>query len=245
MENTIKYALPVLIASGILHLYFFYFAFGIPIFSFLEIGEVLSAFLNNFLQNLILIALVIINRILIFGKKEDEWHNEVYDKLLISNTFLKRLGVYIKEFWPLITISISYVFAVLIAALIRKEETHSIIWLVLITIVTWIAGFYSWELPILYKKNNTSPETQKRKNFFSMILLLVLFIYFFTQIKINSIKYDNSTYGTQIYLDNNYVLISDSTNYYVGKTNNYIFIYHKINNYSEVYPIERVKKIVY
>ncbi len=245
MDKIIKYALPVLIASGILHLYFFYTAFGISIFSFLEIGEVLTAFLSNFMQTLILIALAVINRVLIFGKKDNEWHNEIYDKLLNSNTLGKRIRIFIVEFWPLMICSIGVALAGLIIALIRHEDTNSLILSISVILLVWVATFYSWELPILYKKNNTSVETQTKKKFFYMILLFVLVIYIFTQFKISSIKHDKSTLGTEIYLDNNSVLESDSTSYFIGKTNNYIFIYHQDDNYTEVYPVNRVKKLVF
>lgn len=57
------------------------------------------------------------------------------------------------------------------------------------------------------------------------------------------IKIDKSTYGYYIILDNNQKVISDSISYYIGKTQNYVFIHHQNLKTTDVFPISRIKQI--
>lgn len=54
---------------------------------------------------------------------------------------------------------------------------------------------------------------------------------------------DKSTYGVSITFDDDKILVSDSSNYFIGKTQNYIFIYHEKENKTDIIPMTRVKQI--
>lgn len=52
-----------------------------------------------------------------------------------------------------------------------------------------------------------------------------------------------TTRKTAVTIDNN-IIRSDSSFYYLGKTNNYVFFYDARNKSSIVYPREQVTKVV-
>ena len=57
-----------------------------------------------------------------------------------------------------------------------------------------------------------------------------------------AIKESKKYLGTSFKIENN-IIISDSTNYYIGKTKNYIFYYQEENKSTKVYPIKDIKEI--
>jgi hypothetical protein len=107
---------------------------------------------------------------------------------------------------------------------------------------TLIANFFLMEITI---HGHLLPIV--RRHVFLLYIVLVGFIqiYLFANREYYKIKKHKSSYGVIVQLDSLPPIISDSTNYYIGKTNNYIFIYHEKTAQTTVYPISRVKELIF
>lgn len=74
------------------------------------------------------------------------------------------------------------------------------------------------------------------------LILVVIDIYLANK-EVDLIKINKSTFGSEVILDNDEKIRSDSVKYFIGKTNNFIFIYDEYENSTEIYPTSRIKKI--
>lgn len=78
-------------------------------------------------------------------------------------------------------------------------------------------------------------------NLYSLVIIFA--IVFYSSYQAGNIRKDKTTFGVSILLDNDQLIVSDSLNYYVGKTQNYVFIHHQKLNTTDVIPMERIKQI--
>lgn len=78
---------------------------------------------------------------------------------------------------------------------------------------------------------------------FALIFILILTIYFSRRFSILAKQY-KSTNGVKVVLDS-LTIISDSSYFYIGKTNKYVFFYSETEHKSVIYPMSRVKEITF
>lgn len=67
-------------------------------------------------------------------------------------------------------------------------------------------------------------------------------VFAFAKSQADSILDNHSTLGTKIVLDDR-ELVSDQENYFIGKTQSFIFFYHEKDGRYDVFPMSRVKQI--
>jgi hypothetical protein len=70
-------------------------------------------------------------------------------------------------------------------------------------------------------------------------------VYWWANHQATSIIKTKSHFGNVIKLENNLLLTSDSLNYYVGNTKNYLFFYHEASKTTDVYPMAKVTSITF
>jgi dipeptide/tripeptide permease len=98
---------------------------------------------------------------------------------------------------------------------------------------------------ILYKLHrvNTTKGELIISKMITISVLIIILILGDAYTNVYGIKNIKTTYGTTIYFDDSTQLVSDSTNYFIGKTQNFIFFYHEKAKTTDVYPMDRVKEL--
>lgn len=110
-------------------------------------------------------------------------------------------------------------------------------------VAIFINSFYIAELEL--KRKYKSLHT-KKPWFIDIILYCVLFTLFIGYLsyhKAKMVRQNKVTFGVTIILDDNSQLFSDSSNYYIGKTDNYVFFYHEKTRSTDIFPVSRIKQL--
>jgi hypothetical protein len=233
-----------IIFLGVIRLLFFYRTFGIPILNYLEFSEIITSFLDIIVIVVLIFVTSLIQNFIIKDKTEQKAISSIKQKIVNEDNFFKRIPLYIKYLQNLLIGGLILIVFSFIWHFFDKSTTYFTILLMFIFFVaTSFFVIITVEIDRQHKIFNSSISTKRFISILINILLFVGLVIWFTYSEINTIRKDKSTYGTTIILDNDQVLISDSTNYFIGKTQQYLFIYHEKLNVTDVIPMTRVKQL--
>lgn len=227
-KNVIQY-LPhfgsILIFLGVTRLIIFYNAFGISVINYLDFSEIITSMFDIISYIVFTVAGTLLYLMMEKDKaaKNEKTKYKTIDKLHNISIMVSSVGIILL-----------------------------LVWLKIITILTltfWLMAFLSFVFLffVLVRRINTLSISEiKNKQFIllSFVLLSIVSLSFYSNYEASSIKNDKKTIGVTIIFDNDKALISDSTNYYIGKTKDYVFFYHEKEGISDVYPMSRIKKIM-
>jgi len=234
-----------LIFLGILKLTIYYSAFNISINDYLEFSEIITAFLDDLIIYGIFFTLgLIINFFAGIDKQEIKKTNQFHTKFIEEDIFFVRVWSFLKMNIPYL-VMINGIAIVFLFTVIFQNLSFTKLWLCLISFyIILILQFIVLEIRrtyiIIYGKAD-------HVLFFNIILFVSIFttlIIFYSYYDIIMVKTDKKYFGTELLLEDTRI-ISDSTNYYIGKTNNYLFYYKENEKKTIVYPMSRIKKITF
>lgn len=240
----LKYIGPALIFAGMARLIFFYSSFGISIVTFLDITEVITSFFD-----VVVFALIyfIYADLFYFFFKDSEAHNRNSDDVnaIIEETnFWKICFLYFKH---LASFLIIYVF--LIISMLVFPDTFDfdkfIFDINFLFISSVVIVVVHTEFIRNLRQKAADPGYRMRAVFSFYFLVIVFAIGAYSTYQSRSIKVQKSTIGTIIFFEDGSIHKSDSSNYYIGKTRNYLFTYNQKTGSATVVPIEQVKSIEY
>jgi len=231
----------VLLIFGLIRLYVFYYCFNLNITYFISLSDSIISFNDNFLLLiLLLIGIFIYDRISII------FPNTLIDSF-IYNKIKKNNGKIIittkKKYNKALIYTIAYL--VLISSfstfIINKEIKLFLILLSSFVYFLLILGIYIRKVDAELLRENQSFNPVK------IILLTVSLVYLlmFSIYDAYTIKNFNKFYGTQITLEDKRIIISDTKITYIGKSQDFVFIYDLENKYTIAIPIGRVSEIIY
>jgi hypothetical protein len=227
----IPFASAGLVLLGVSKLIYYYTFFAINVLSYLDLGEIITLFLDDIVENLLTMAieLIIFLEIILPPLK-------IRDKKDIKNISKRQL---------IITI-IAGVIA--IGGLVNMAFTDNKIFRIvpfLIIAIVLMGGFF-----LHYYKKFESRLIKDLCILTFIVLASEGMIYFFSVMKYLAVKDKHLYSGTRVVFNNEillkdstHVLISDSSNYYIGKTKNYIFVYHTKPGATSVYPMSNIVQI--
>lgn len=239
----------LIVVAGVVKLQMFYWYFDISIFQYLETGEILLAFLKDFIfYSLFIIFLIIISSIIFpFTIKTENSNTGKPDKfntfLLNEESFCKRLKNYFKFLWfkfYLIVIILNIGITMLL-----KIKHHYYTDSLIITyslILLFFGVIYIVEYIIKCHQKKQFIISLFKIGIIASIFAYLGYIYAVTKINADNIKIFKSNYGTAI-TTNDSTYISDSTFYYIGKTNNFVFLYNEKTAKYTALPMSEVKKM--
>lgn len=240
-----KFAIPALICVGAFQLYIFYGSFGINFFNFVNFSELLFVFLSGFFSNYLWLIIMVGYSILTEDRQMRSDNTALYQQILDSNNLQQRVLLYLNRMWPLLILMLLLPTTAFILEFTEKKPHNSSFNLLGFSILVLIYVVSTYELPRPFQKNLINENDYIKKRFIFNTMLIVAFLTNIAHGKAIGIKYDKKTYGTEFYFENNKILKSDSLNYYIGQTTDYIFYYHQKDDYCEVYPKSEIKKIVF
>lgn len=229
---------PILVALGFLNIYFYYQFFGVPIQDYLEISEIIMSFLDKTILGALAAGIGAV--LMTFLNFKRDMVLKEYESTPLTKrdriTFRINLTVGICGLAGIVTY---YLILPSIKQWNKPYYMESSLTGLIIFLVWLVSLFYDLKE---YERKKTNAHA---KNIFIGAFLTFLLLISFLQIR--NVKYNHGTYGTQIkYFENGrYVdFASDSSNYFIGKTRNFVFIFDSDNNTTRVIPIQNVDQLI-
>jgi hypothetical protein len=223
----IKYIPAALIVLSAIRLEIYYACFNLSIFNFLSLTELLSSCFNHLLFVYLFIGLLIIS----INEIQNINFKEVMEieKLSFKNIILILIFYYPR----LIAIVLLTLIIPWICLLINDWYKIIILIILILTLI-----FYTLVIVLSFFKQNHLIDSGIL--FIGLILICTVIE---TYVEVDMTKNKYFYFNTKITLEEEALLLSDSTNTYIGKSENFIFFYDIINNYTKVVPIRLVKEL--
>lgn len=244
INQYLTYVGPFIIFLGMARLMTFYNSFGISITSYLEFSEIITSFFDIILLVALLFAYSSIQNFLMSNKEEIEKANTKRQEILNEKNYFKIWWLYIKYLKVLLVFG----FLTIIGCVISHYRFNYVTtWTIfLVSVAFGLLIFFIVIGAEIERKHLHFNSTIPRKRFiyFTLYTLALTFcVIYYSSYQARSIKIDKTTIGVTITLDNDRIIVSDSTNYYIGKTQNYLFFYHEKEKTTDVYPMSRIKQM--
>ena len=244
-SEIIPYMGAVIVFLGVTRLFFYYQSFGINIVSYLEFSEIITSFLHVMVIVVIFFMFSTIQSILQTGKSEHERKKQLKQDILNEERFFVRLWLYLKYH--------DYILFSFFAYLL----IHITVWIILkkiyfqdfiLLIAVYFGGFLLYVIASEVEvKHNQLKSSETAKRFSELLLTATFFVVltiWVTYQEVHSVKRDKITYGTSLILKDESIYKSDSCNYFIGKTQNYVFFYDEDSKSTEVIPVSELKRMI-
>jgi hypothetical protein len=229
-----------LIFNGFLKLYIFYGHWNIKIIDYLDFGEIILSFLND-LNIIILFTVIFLFHQLLGGKAFEFADAKLKGKLAIPDssnpTILSQQPisdimnfVFAKKMW--IVLLELLVFTIIFSGLFFY--TNNRFWLYMA-----MASFF----PLLYIFFDTTMLAAK--NLSELIALILTFISFTICLAIYDIKEIPKIALNNIMTiqTDNETVTTSTTNFLLGKTHDFIYLYDNLTNCTRIIPVDKIKNI--
>ena len=221
-----------ILIAGLLRLYLFFKSFNISILPYIELQELTTLALDNILY----FSIFIILNLIIFSFF---YKNNGSNKNRIKR--LKQFGFFRFDKILLFIIIVPILF--LIQYKIDKIYLYEfVLWIILLFIGIYLNPFVYFESQQLLEKKNI-----KINKLTIVFVISALNLCFFAGIsgisEANKIKLTNYYYGSKFELDNGETILSNSENYYIGKSKEYFFFYQPNEEITQIIPVSRIKNI--
>lgn len=242
--NYLPYFGSILIFLGVIRQIFYYAGFGISIVNYLDFSEIITSFLDLLVLMVLSALFMIFQSFLNLGNSEISYKNEIKEELLKQNRSISGVILYLKFFkQDLILISIVFLINFLYNFYYYDVEIIGVIGWIIFIVFMLILIVLPIEFQRKHEKFKTTPYYRKLIRIVSNSLIVIFLVIFYSIYQIYNIKINHSTEGSIIVLNNNKTLKSNKEIYFIGKSNNYIFIHNSKENATTVIPINRVKEI--
>ena len=230
-----------MIFLGILRLSLFYQFFGVNIIYYLEFSEILTSFLDYIVFTLSVLLFAIFAFFLYMNEDILEEKLAAETKIQLEPFLLKRFLLFLKKNSGFIYL---FLFTLLLfgsVALVIPGYYKDLLYILGYYLVIIIFSFLVGEI---FRKNESLPYAMQ----VSIICILLCFLsisitIFWTYSEVESIRRKKTNYGVILQLTNDQIMVSDSNNYYIGKTQNYVFFHHEIKQQTDIIPINRIKEL--
>jgi hypothetical protein len=242
LSNHVAYLSSFIIFLGMVYNIYFYRYFGVRIVSYLSFSEIITSFFEILIVILLSIALLIIQFYIALNKEELKKDSVFKTRILNETKSIKIFWLYLKYhyvyFIVIVILFSCYFFSDIHLSQNIKEKA-----LLSCVLAIFIIAFSVAELEL--KRKYISLHT-KKPWFIDIVLycvMLTFFIVYFSHYQAKMIKKNKATFGVIIILEDNTQLISDSSNYFIGKTDSYIFFHHEKTNRTDIFPVSRIKQL--
>jgi hypothetical protein len=196
--------------GGIVKIFVYYKLFGIYIFPFIDIKEVISLFISNLLGFFIVL---------------------VYAALIITNSILEIIYI------PAIFCGLSFIYWILRKNVLFYE-------FLLINGLLWgIYGIAQWLLTS-YAINQGMVESLTNWTLFFFMLSLIVYSIVSSLSEFYKVKWKRYYYYVDVFLDDNERITNQDRNF-IGKTQNFLFIYDFKEKRTEIYSSTKIAKVFF
>ncbi len=248
MLQKFKYVFPYittfLIFLGSLRLIIFYSFFNINIIDFLEFPEILTSFLDNTIGMALVYSLFYFIAESFMEPYKINEAGILRRKNFIEGSIKHRIKDFLFDDWLITVVGIFLFTLVGLNDIIKRHFDTPFLIVFIILIVLSIFFRYVervFQFREEYSVGHAKPLTISTIIYFgSWIVLTTIFN---TLSNAQSIKYFNGYKKVNIAFIDSTFFKTDSNNFYIGKTSNYVFIYHKSQDSTEVYKVSDIKRL--
>jgi hypothetical protein len=227
---------PFLIITGFLKQYFYYKFFNITISDFLSFNEIITSFLDD----LVLFIFIPIF-FLPFIIKSFSLQKEIDHEFIKAQKFNFLPPVYSLRSISIIMKYVILINFVILAFTLPVPGFLTFIFIFIPIILAIFIEVYYLNSVILNVHFLNKPYLTLISYFLSIYFLIIVFS---TTCEIISRYYFGEKYDITITANNSQVITSE-TNFYIGKTEKYVFIFDKLNKETAVYKMENILFIQY
>lgn len=239
----IPYISSVIVFLGVIRLMTFYNHFGISILTYLEFSEILTSFLDVLsISFCFLFIAFMYNFLSIDLKSADE---ESVRSSLVKETDIVRIvsGYFRLMAMQLLIVGCFVILSVLLHFFYRPFTDSQIEIIVSFFVFVFAFNIAVVEMERVYIKRQISKQYKQIVSLTSLAFVFVMIVMFVAYHEANRIKLDYANNGTTIEFTNGKVLRSDKSNYFIGKTHQYVFVYHGKTLSTEVISMDYVKSL--
>ncbi len=236
----------LLLCAGIISQTVYYFFFNIPITEFLTLSEVLLLFTQDIIRYVLIIVILLFISILFNYNKPRSSFNRFFIKYIQTNEFRNRIWMYIENRKGSI---IYYVFGIIMFFTLLKEGSKIIYLYGLgfsIEIIYFFIRFFLYESR--RKLRLEKKLVKKNRNFdlfFTFTLHFVVFVVCWSLVDVQKVKYEQKFINVSFKLSSDILISSDSSSYYIGQTEKYLFYYNSKKDITTTFKKENVKEIYF
>jgi len=233
-----------IIFLGMVHNIVYYSAFDIRILNYLDFSEIITSFFGIIFVLMSSIAFAIIEHYLLFNEEDIDITDKIEDKIVKEKNIWRILLLY----WNHLKAYL-FLLAVIIALHLFGKTffTNYFIEILFLVELSFILILVLLIIKIELERKHIHFRANLNNRLFMTTLLycfgLTIFVVLFSRHEVRVVKNAKSSFGVIITLDNDKQIISDSTNYFIGKSQNYVFLFHEKFNTTDVFPVVRIKQL--
>jgi hypothetical protein len=236
----------LLLCAGIISQTIYYFFFNIPITEFLSISEILLLFTQDVIRYIIIFILLFFIGLLT-NYRRPAFRNK---RLFINYTSTKSFWLRFRQYAEYRFNSLIYYFfgAVTLVALLYEKAKIAYLFALYFSIelIYYIIRFLLLENRRLLRLKGALKKEDSNLNLsFSLGLHFIFFILCWTLIDVQRVKYEQRYINVSFRLSTDTLIKSDSTRYYIGQTDKYLFYYDSKVNVTTVYKKDDVKQLYF
>ncbi len=233
LKRLIQYFSAFLIAVGIIRHSIYYGYFHVSIEDFIGTGEFLLLFADDIFLNLVIWIVVVGLGSLFLHDTIGEWN---YIKL--QNDAKKKFKQRILSEEYLYNIFLFIVF--LVVFFFKKDYLTNVIFFFLL--LSTLTPIIVREIKYKYDTLSDTPLDIGYLNLLQLTIFAGTFVAM--QATLSAVKTANGRYIGTIIQTSDSTYVSDSTFFFIGKTDNYTLMYNKADNTSTIIPNGEIKKFV-
>ncbi|MEI6123806.1 MAG: hypothetical protein WCQ95_09260 [Bacteroidota bacterium] len=244
LTSLLPYVGPLLILFGVIRLIVFYRNFGITIINYLDITEIITSFFDILIITILAILNSMFQQFLFVDKKNYEANKNLWQKLISENNSKAFLSLCFQYYKRQIIITFILVLSCVSLCIFGKNINWVLIlYLISFALFLLVVNFITIFIDRIHFEFKSPLYKKRRAYFVFYFLVLIIIICGFASWQAYDVKKMKSNIGITVTLDNDTILISNSSQYYIGKTKEYLFYYHEDLKVTDVIPMTRVKEI--
>jgi hypothetical protein len=245
-EKYIQFIGPLIIFLGVIRLQTYYGEFGINILQFMELGEALTSFLD-FIIFIVIYFLTHLMSSFLLEDKPDTFYSDRFQKSLYAGSFFKRFKYYLFDVAQIVFQFGFTIIALYIMSYFTDDKIprNYIYYTLLIALGVIIIAIIHNEIAF---KNHALERSKEKQSFVYLTffsLLIIGLVLLKSYMQANAVKDNNTFKGVIVELTDYSSICSNETLYYIGKTNNYVFVHNEIDKKTEAIPVSRVTTITF
>ncbi|HMN25509.1 MAG TPA: hypothetical protein PKE38_13480 [Ignavibacteriaceae bacterium] len=242
----------LIILMGVTNSVFYYGFFGVDILHYMSFSELIISFLESplilFIVSVGGVFYLLLTYDGIYSKLQTNpiRQKEISDQLLLNISFWRKALLMLELQLPFFWLGIGYTIFILLQSLFtgnfQIEELVNI-WKALIGIGLFTILIKIIGITTIYRK---SPILIKNSIWFLFFSLSALYVIAYqAQKNAEYVKQKKGRVNASIIYHDTSRFFPDSFTYFIGKTDNYIFLFHEKDSIAEIIPMSDVKRILY
>ena len=246
LSTYLPYAGSVIIFLGVVRLVMYYHNFSISIVNYLEFSEIITSFLDVLVVCAFFLLYVVSEWLFRSDKSEDTRKSREKARLLKADSFIEIIKVYPAYLQTRLLILIT--FALLIVAadifgLCTTPTDRRFFFSIAGLALAW--PILQVEIERKRIKIGFGDEFQKLSSLILIGALFFLIVEIVANYEAGQVIEDNFYSGTVIEFTDGKIFQSTHNRYYVGNTQNYVFIFDERKGLTDVVPMEYVRKLTF